>query len=122
MSLETAGRVKPTTGPEPGESAEDAEEVTPETASMGDVEEFPAAVRKVRPRELDGILAGKFFDSSSGRLQFGSHPSNQAQIRDRNVSRFHCEASVKIHLRMSSRTNSIPRTFRYSLLATLALF
>ena len=122
MSLETAGRVKPTTGPEPGESPEDAEEVTPETASMGDVEEFLAAVRKVRLRGLDGILAGKSFDSSSDRLQFGSHPSNQAQIRDRTVSRFHCEAWVKIHLRMSSRTNSIPRTFLYSLLATLALF
>src|SRR5262245_37708966 len=95
MSPETGGRVKPTTGPEPAETPEDAEEVTPETASMGDVEEFPSAVRKFRLRGLDGVLAGKSFDSSSDRLQIGSHPSNQIQIPDRTISRFHCELFVE---------------------------
>jgi len=61
---------------------------------MGDTEDFPSAVRRFRLRGLDGVLAGKSFDSLSDRLQIGSHPSNQIQIRDRTISRFHCEVFV----------------------------
>jgi len=88
------------TGRDVADAADDAEEPTPDTASMGEVEEFPSAVRKFRLRGLDGVLAGQTFDSSSDRLQIGSHPSNQIQIRDRTISRFHSEIFVEPHGRV----------------------
>jgi len=94
MSSETGGTVKPTTGREAAETPDDAEDPTPETGSMGDTEEFPSAVRRFRLRGLDGALTGKAFESTSDRLQIGSHPSNQVQIRDRTISRFHAEVFV----------------------------
>ena len=54
-----------------------------------------SAVQRFRLRGLDGALAGEVFDSTSDRLQIGSHPSNQIQIRDRTISRFHCELYVE---------------------------
>ena len=86
--------MKPTTGREAAETPDDAEDPTPETGSMGDTEEFPSAVRRFRLRGLDGALTGKAFESTSDRLQIGSHPSNQVQIRDRTISRFHAEVFV----------------------------
>jgi DNA-binding NtrC family response regulator len=91
MSSKTGGNVKPTSGREAAETPDDSEEPTPETGSMGEAEEFRSSVRRFRLRGLDGVLAGQTFDSSSDRLQIGSHPSNQVQIKDRTISRFHCE-------------------------------
>jgi DNA-binding NtrC family response regulator len=95
MSAETGGTVKPTTGQEAAETPDESEDPTPETGSMGDTEEFSTAVRRFRLRGLDGFLAGQSFDSASDRLQIGSHPSNQVQIKDRTISRFHCEVVVE---------------------------
>jgi DNA-binding NtrC family response regulator len=79
-----------------GEAANDPEEdLTPDTSSMGEDVALGSEVRRFRLRGLDGILAGKVFDSASDRLQIGSHPSNQIQIRDRTISRFHCELYVE---------------------------
>src|SRR5262245_47340421 len=72
---------------------EDAD--APDTGSMELVEGDAAAVQRFRLRSLDGPTAGSCFDSRSDRLQIGSHPSNQVQIRERTVSRFHCEAFVE---------------------------
>ena len=78
------------------EAANDSEEdLTPDTSSMGEDEALGSEVGRFRLRGLDGILAGQVFDSVSDRLQIGSHPSNQIQIRDRTISRFHCELYVE---------------------------
>jgi two-component system, NtrC family, response regulator GlrR len=76
-----------------GRKAED--EDSPDTGSMESVERQTPAVQRFRLRCLDGAMTGKCFDSKSDRLQIGSHPSNQVQVRDRTVSRFHCEAFVE---------------------------
>src|SRR5262249_14949104 len=64
------------------------------TGSMSGTSDAPASfVRRFRLRDLDGPLGS--FESSSDRLQIGSHPSNQVQIKDRTISRFHCEVFVE---------------------------
>jgi two-component system, NtrC family, response regulator GlrR len=64
------------------------------TGSMSGTGDVPSSfVRRFRLRELDGSLGS--FESSSDRLQIGSHPSNQVQIKDRTISRFHCEVFVE---------------------------
>jgi DNA-binding NtrC family response regulator len=74
---------------------EPKEEPTPETVSMVADEAVHPAVQRFRLRGLNGELAWQSFDSSSDRLQIGSHPLNQIQIRDRTISRFHCEVFVE---------------------------
>jgi len=54
----------------------------------------PPVVQRFRLTGLDGELEGRSFDSSSDRLQIGSHPLNEIEVRDRTVSRFHCEVFV----------------------------
>ena len=80
---------------EAAEAADDSDEPAPETASMEGSLETPTAVRRFRLRCVEEPLAGKWFDSASDRLQIGSHPSNPVQIRDRTISRFHCEVFVE---------------------------
>jgi two-component system, NtrC family, response regulator GlrR len=87
-----AGNAK--TGRDVVTTADDSEEVTPKTVSMVASGMLAPAVQRFRLRGLNGALAGKSFDSSSDRLQIGSHPLNQIEIRDRTVSRFHCEVFV----------------------------
>jgi two-component system, NtrC family, response regulator GlrR len=87
--------VRSTTGREAAEPAVKAEDPTPDTGSMGDTSESSPAVRRFRLRVVQGALEGKSFDSVSDRLQIGSHPSNQIQIRDRTISRFHCEVFIE---------------------------
>jgi len=74
-------------------SADDPEEPVPETVSVVAGSVVPA-VQRFRLRGLNGELEGKSFDSASDRLQVGSHPLNEVEIRDRTVSRFHCEVFV----------------------------
>ena len=62
---------------------------------MADTAESSTVVRGFGLRGVEGVLAGKLFDSASDRLQIGSHPSNPVQIRDRTISRFHCEVFVE---------------------------
>jgi DNA-binding NtrC family response regulator len=83
------GHVMSTTRREAAEPEPTSED--PQTGSMADAAESLPAVRRFRLRGTEGGLAGKSFDSSSDRLQIGSHPSNQVQIRDQTISRFHCE-------------------------------
>ena len=73
-------------------TADDSEEPTPKTVTV--VDPSSPAVQRFRLRGLNGELAGKTFDSSSDRLQLGSHPLNQIEIRDPTISRFHCEVFV----------------------------
>ena len=73
-------------------TADDSEEPTPKTVTV--VDPSSPAVQRFRLRGLNGELAGKTFDSDSDRLQIGSHPLNQIEVRDRTVSRFHCEVFV----------------------------
>ena len=70
----------------------DSDEPTPKTVSVL-AREVPA-VQRLRLRGLNGELKGKTFDSSSDRLQIGTHPLNEVGVRDRTVSRFHCEVFV----------------------------
>ena len=74
-------------------SADDSEEV-PKTVSVVAGGVAPPAVQRFRLQGLSGELQGKSFDSSSDRLQIGSHPLNEIEVRDRTVSRFHCEVFV----------------------------
>jgi len=53
------------------------------------------AVQRFRLRGLNGELEGRTFDSTSDRIEVGSHPLNQIELRDRTVSRFHCEVVVR---------------------------
>jgi len=80
-------------GPDVGKIADESEEPVPPTVSVvaGTV---PPAVQRFRLRGLGGELEGRSFDSSSDRLQIGSHPLNEIEVRDRTVSRFHCEVFV----------------------------
>ncbi|MGZ6069992.1 MAG: sigma 54-interacting transcriptional regulator, partial [Myxococcaceae bacterium] len=73
-------------------TADHSEEPTPKTVTV--VDPSSPAVQRFRLRGLNGELAGKTFDSSSDRLQLGSHPLNQIEIRDPTISRFHCEVFV----------------------------
>jgi len=91
----TGDAVKPTTGRDVVKTADDSEEPTTETVSMVRDAVVAPAVRRFRLRGLNGELAGQSFDSTSDRLQIGSHPSNQIAIRDRTISRFHCEVFVE---------------------------
>ncbi len=75
-------------------TADHSEESTPKTVSMVATGTVAPAVQRFRLRGLNGELAGKSFDSSSDRVQIGSHPSNQIEVQDRTVSRFHCEVFV----------------------------
>ena len=75
------------------EPTDDVEEPTPETVSM--VSTQAPAVQRFRLRGLNGELEGRNFDSASDRIEIGSHPLNQIEIRDRTVSRFHCEVVVR---------------------------
>jgi len=54
----------------------------------------PVVVQRFRLRGLNGELEGRSFDSSADRLQIGSHPLNEIEVRDRTVSRFHCEVFI----------------------------
>ena len=81
------------TGPTKVNSGDDSEEV-PETASVVAGSVIRPAVQRFRLQGLNGELEGKSFDSSSDRLQVGSHPLNEVEVRDRTVSRFHCEVFV----------------------------
>ena len=74
-------------------SGDDSEEV-PETVSVVAGSLIRPAVQRFRLQGLNGELEGKSFDSSSDRLQVGSHPLNEVEVRDRTVSRFHCEVFV----------------------------
>ncbi|HET6980979.1 MAG TPA: sigma 54-interacting transcriptional regulator [Myxococcaceae bacterium] len=64
------------------------------TASVVAGSLVPPVVQRFRLRGLNGELEGKFFDSSSDRLQIGSHPLNEVEVHDRTVSRFHCEVFI----------------------------
>ncbi|HZJ55028.1 MAG TPA: sigma 54-interacting transcriptional regulator [Myxococcaceae bacterium] len=75
-------------------SADDSEDPVPETVSVVAGSVLRPAVQRFRLRGLNGELEGKSFDSSSDRLQIGSHPLNEVEVRDRTVSRFHCEVFV----------------------------
>ena len=75
-----------------GKIADESEESVPPTVSV--VGTVPPAVQRFRLRGLGGELEGRSFDSSSDRLQIGSHPLNEIEVRDRTVSRFHCEVFV----------------------------
>ncbi|HEY1333440.1 MAG TPA: sigma 54-interacting transcriptional regulator [Myxococcaceae bacterium] len=77
-----------------GKTADDPEEPVPATVSVVADSVVPPAVQRFRLRGLGGELEGKSFDSSSDRLQIGSHPLNEIEVRDRTVSRFHCEVFV----------------------------
>jgi len=77
-----------------GKLADDPEEQVPPTLSVLADSVVPPAVQRFRLRGLGGELEGKSFDSSSDRLQIGSHPLNEVEVRDRTVSRFHCEVFV----------------------------
>jgi DNA-binding NtrC family response regulator len=77
-----------------GKLADDPEEQVPPTLSVVADSVVPPAVQRFRLRGLGGELEGKSFDSSSDRLQIGSHPLNEVEVRDRTVSRFHCEVFV----------------------------
>src|SRR5262249_39044532 len=66
----------------------------PDTGSM-EAEAHAGSVQRFRLRCLDGPVVGTCFDSTSDRLQIGSHKSNQVRVRDRTVSRFQCEAFVE---------------------------
>jgi len=81
------------TGPTKVNSGDDSEEV-PETVSVVAGSVIRPAVQRFRLQGLNGELEGKSFDSSSDRLQVGSHPLNEVEVRDRTVSRFHCEVFV----------------------------
>ena len=74
-------------------SADDLEEPVPPTVSVV-AGVAPVVVQRFRLRGLNGELEGRSFDSSSDRLQIGSHPLNEIEIRDRTVSRFHCEVFI----------------------------
>jgi len=75
-------------------SADDPEGRVPETASVAAGSLVPPAVQRFRLRGLNGELEGRSFDSSSDRLQIGSHPLNEIEVADRTVSRFHCEVFI----------------------------
>jgi len=75
------------------EPTDDPGEPTPKTVSM--VSSQAPVVQRFRLRGLNGELEGRSFDSTSDRIQIGSHPSNQIEVRDRTVSRFHCEVVVR---------------------------
>jgi DNA-binding NtrC family response regulator len=81
------------TGPTKVNSGDDSEEV-PETVSVVAGSVIRPAVQRFRLQGLNGELEGRSFDSSSDRLQVGSHPLNEVEVRDRTVSRFHCEVFV----------------------------
>jgi len=72
---------------------EQPEPVT-KTASVVAGSLVPPVVQRFRLQGLNGELEGKSFDSSSDRLQIGSHPLNEVEVRDRTVSRFHCEVFI----------------------------
>lgn len=72
---------------------DDSEDV-PETVSVVAGSVIRPAVQRFRLQGLNGELEGRSFDSSSDRLQIGSHPLNEVEVRDRTVSRFHCEVFV----------------------------
>src|SRR5215470_133417 len=74
------------------EPTDEPGEPTPKTVSM--VSSQAPVVQRFRLRGLNGELEGRSFDSTSDRIQIGSHPSNQIEVRDRTVSRFHCEVFV----------------------------
>ena len=74
-------------------SADDSEEPVPATVSVV-AGVAPVVVQRFRLRGLNGELEGRSFDSSSDRLQIGSHPLNEIEVRDRTVSRFHCEVFI----------------------------
>ena len=84
----------PGNGADVARSADDPEEPVPETVSVVGDSVLPPAVQRFRLRGLNGELEGKSFDSSSDRLQIGSHPLAEIEVRDRTVSRFHCEVFV----------------------------
>ena len=71
-------------------TADDSEGADPVTV----VDPSSPAVQRFRLRGRTGELAGKTFDSSSDRLQLGSHPLNQIEIAIPTISRFHCEVFV----------------------------
>jgi DNA-binding NtrC family response regulator len=85
--------VKAKTGRDVAKPTDGAEEPTPKTVSM--VSGEAPAVQRFRLRGLNGELEGRTFDSSSDRIQIGSHPLNDIEVRDRTVSRFHCEVVVR---------------------------
>jgi two-component system, NtrC family, response regulator GlrR len=85
-------------GKDAAEPTDDAGEPTPKTVSM--VSTQAPAVQRFRLRGLNGELEGRTFDSSSDRMQIGSHPLNQIEVRDRTVSRFHCELVVRANGRV----------------------
>ncbi|HEY1908059.1 MAG TPA: sigma 54-interacting transcriptional regulator [Myxococcaceae bacterium] len=72
---------------------EQPEPVT-KTASVVAGSLVPPVVQRFRLQGLNGELEGKSFDSSSDRVQIGSHPLNEVEVRDRTVSRFHCEVFI----------------------------
>jgi len=74
-------------------SADDLEEPVPPTVSVV-AGVAPVVVQRFRLRGLNGELEGRSFDSSADRLQIGSHPLNEIEVRDRTVSRFHCEVFI----------------------------
>ena len=74
-------------------SADDSEEPVPPTVSVV-AGVAPVVVQRFRLRGLNGELEGRSFDSSADRLQIGSHPLNEIEVRDRTVSRFHCEVFI----------------------------
>jgi pSer/pThr/pTyr-binding forkhead associated (FHA) protein len=81
-------------GPDVAKSVDDSEEPVPATASVVAGSVAPPAVQRFRLRGLGGEIEGRSFDSSSDRLQIGSHPLNEIEVRDRTVSRFHCEVFI----------------------------
>lgn len=54
----------------------------------------PGAFQSFRLRVVGGPERGRVVEASSDRLLIGTHRSNDLVLRDRTVSRFHCELKV----------------------------
>jgi transcriptional regulator with PAS, ATPase and Fis domain len=64
------------------------------TERVGGGESEPAAVRRFRLEVEAGPDAGTAYDSGCDPVVVGTHESCQVVLRDRTVSRFHCEIQV----------------------------
>jgi len=52
------------------------------------------AIRRFRVTVTAGTAAGKAWEVAAERCSIGSHPSNDLEIDDATVSRFHCELAI----------------------------
>ncbi len=51
-------------------------------------------IRRFRVTVISGPARGKLWEDVAQRCAVGSHPSNDLQIEDETVSRFHCELAI----------------------------